>query len=395
MDNTLLLTYAARVLEPPENICMKAILFALLMMPFAVRSQKNAVCTIYLPQTIKTERLSIYYYNGKERKFMEVKSNNDSIVVRDTYYMKHLILFIGYQGTTPTNGCGAVFYIGDRAATIRLADTDSSQNIFYHMQVKNAVDARSLGFNQMYQYTSEERDRVIAAVNKIMASPANDALKDTARMLANIELKKKMDYIRKNGDQYYSFFTFGVEYINSRLFPVDTLISIFNRSFPPEYKNSIEGKQTLALLKTRKLREQERLAPDFSSKDIEGKTISLSQYKGKYVLINFWASWCAPCVKEFPELNKLTADIPEDKLVRIFINKDLDTTAFEKARIKYNLTGIHIYSNEELSTKYKASGIPQVYLIDKEGKIIYDRDDLLDYELAMLAEIIKKTPGLK
>jgi peroxiredoxin len=374
---------------------MKAILFALMVIPFAVRSQKMAVCTIYLPQTIKKERLNIIYHNGKEVKRMQVKSNNDSIVVSDTYYTKHLILFLNYPGATPMDGCAAVFYIGDHPATIRLADTDPSQNVFSNVQVKNAVDASSLGFNQMYQYVSVEHDRVNAAYTKAMASPANDALKDTAMMLMNIELTKKMDYIRKNGHHYYSFFIFGLEYINSRLFPVDTLISIFNRSFPPEFRNSFEGKQTLALLKIRKLREQERLAPDFSGKDIEGKTISLSQYKGKYVLINFWASWCVPCVKEFPELNKLTADISEEKLVRIFITQDQDTTAFDKARIKYNLTGIHLYANTELITRYKATAIPQLYLIDKEGKIVYDRDSLHDYELAALAEIIKKAPGLK
>lgn len=374
---------------------MKAILFVLLVVPFIVSAQKKAVCTIYLPQTIKKERLNFYYHNGKEGKRMMVENNNDSVVVRDTFYTKYLILFINYPGATPTEGYSAVFYVGDRPATIRLADTDPSQDVFSNVKINNAVDARALGFNQMYQYISEEHDRVNAAYNRVMASPTNDAFKDTAMMLVNVELKKKMDYIRRNGHQYYSFFTFGLEYINSRLFPVDTLIAIFNQSFPSEFRKSFEGKQTLALLKIRKLREQQRLAPDFISKDIEGKTISLSQYKGKYVLINFWASWCVPCVKEFPALNEITSDIAEDKLVKIFINKDQDTTAFDKARIKYNLTGIHLYANTELITKYKATAIPQVYLIDKEGKILYDRDSLEDYELTMLAEIIKKTPGLK
>lgn len=326
---------------------------------------------------------------------MNVKSDNDSIVVRDTFYTKHLILKINYPGATPRTGCSTVFYVGDRPATIRLADTDAPDNIFSNVQVRNAVNASSLGFNQMYQHISVEHDRVIDAYMRMMASPSNNAIKDTIEMLVGIELTKKLDYIRKNGHQYYSFFIFGLEYINSRLFPVDSLISIFNHSFPPEFRKSFEGKQTLAFLKMRKLREQERLAPDFSAKDIEGKTISLGQYKGKYVLINFWASWCVPCVKEFPALNELTTNIPEDKLVRIFITEDQDSTAFDKARIKYNLTGIHLYANAELITKYKATAIPQLYLIDKEGKILYDRDSLEDYELVVLAEIIKKAPGLK
>jgi thiol-disulfide isomerase/thioredoxin len=143
------------------------------------------------------------------------------------------------------------------------------------------------------------------------------------------------------------------------------------------------------------LREQKRQAPDFSFQDIEGKMISLSQYKGRYVVINFWASWCVPCVMEFPELNKLTANIPEEKLVRIFITEDSDTLAFNNARVKYELKGIHMFANQELITKYKATVVPQLYLIDKEGKILYDRGALKDYTLEALANVIKKTSDLR
>lgn len=374
---------------------MKAILFVLVMTPIAILAQKKATCTIYLPQTINKTQLDIYYYNGKERKRVGVQSGGDSIIVRDIYYASRLVLFISYSGSTPLKSRSTVFYVDDRPATIRLMGADSPQNVFSNMQVKNAVHARSMGFNQMHRYISAEHNRVYAAYSKAVASPADNTFKDTVAMLVNIELTKKMNYIRKNGHQYYSLFTFSTEYINSHLFPVDSLISIFNRSFPAEFKNSFEGKQTLSLLKIRKLREQQQLAPDFSATDIEGKPISLSQYKGKYVLINFWASWCVPCVKEFPALNELTANIPEDKLIRIFITEDQDTTAFDNARKKHHLTGRHLYANTELITTYNATAIPQLYLIDKEGKILYDRESLKDYELTMLAEVIKKAPGLQ
>jgi thiol-disulfide isomerase/thioredoxin len=373
---------------------MKTILFFLLLVPFAVRSQKEAAFTIYLPQHVKQQQPGIYYYNGKDRKYVDVKNNSDPIIVRDTFYSQYLVLFLHYSGATPMQGYAAVFYIDERPATIRFSGTDSLKNPFSNVQVKNAVHATSRGFKQMYQYISKEHEQVYAAYRKAMASPTNDTLKDTIDMLVNIELTKKMDYIRKNGKQYYSFFIFSQEYINSKLFSVDTLLSIFNQNFPPQFKNSFEGKRTLAFLKERKLREQNRVAPDFSFKDIEGKMVALSQFKGKYVVINFWASWCVPCVKEFPALNELTANIHEDKLVRIFVTEDTDTADFARARIKYNLRGIHLFANNELITKYKAASIPQLYLIDKEGKILYDRGELKDYELEMLSNIIKKTPGL-
>ena len=57
---------------------------------------------------------------------------------------------------------------------------------------------------------------------------------------------------------------------------------------------------------TLKLNEMEKTGvPDFTLKDLEGKDVTLSAYKGKVVIVNFWASWCEPCVKEFPSLIRL------------------------------------------------------------------------------------------
>ena len=373
---------------------MKNILFALLLVPFAVKSQKEALVTIRLPHTINKQQLGISYHNGKDQKFVEITGNSDSIVIRDIYYSQHLLLFMNYTGAKPRQGCGAVFYVSDRPATIRLTDTEPKKDIFSNAQVNNAVNATSLGYEQMYQYISKDHELIITAYDKMMASPQDTALKDSLTIMVKREYAKKMKYIRSHSKQYYSFFIFSLEYINSQQFTVDSLISIFN-SFPLRFKNSFEGKQTLAFLNLRKLREQKRQAPDFSFQDIEGKMISLSQYKGRYVVINFWASWCVPCVMEFPELNKLTANIPEEKLVRIFITGDTDTLAFNNARVKYDLKGIHMFTNSELITKYKATAVPQLYLIDKEGKILYDRGAIMDYTLEALANLIKKIPDLR
>lgn len=373
---------------------MKIILLVLLLVPFAVKSQKEAVITIWLPHSVNKQQVGISYHNGKDRKFVDVTGNGDSIVIRDIYYSQHLVLFIHYRGAKPGQGYGAVFYVNDHPAMIRLSVAEQQKNVFSNVQVNNAVNATSLGFEQMYQYISKEQEQLDITYDKMMASPENGALKDSLTFIVQRQYAKKLQFIRNHRKQYYSFFIFSQEYINLQQFAVDSLISIFN-SFPLDVKNSFEGKQTLAFLNIRKLREQKSQAPDFSFKDIEGKMITLSQYRGKYVVVNFWASWCVPCVMEFPELNRLTADIPEEKLVRIFITEDLDTLAFNNARIKYDLKGIHLFANRELITKYKANAVPQLYLIDKEGNIIYDRGVLKDYKLEVLANVIKKTPDLR
>ena len=212
-------------------------------------------------------------------------------------------------------------------------------------------------------------------------------------MKARILEEKQMTYIRDHGSQYYSFFLFGQGLMLADYFHVDTMIAVFNQVFPAKFRNRWEGKEMMQLLKIRKLREQQYEAPDFTAKDINNNTISLRQYRNKYVLINFWATWCVPCVQEFPALNKITANIPEDKLVRIFITQDKEMAVLEKSMKKYDLTGIHLFADSQLIKKYKAAAIPQVYLIDKEGKIIYDRDELRDYDLEQLSVVVQKVLG--
>jgi thiol-disulfide isomerase/thioredoxin len=372
---------------------MKYFLLALLAFPVPAQSQKKFSLSIYLPPNIQKEKLHISYYTGKETKNVGV-NHSDSITIRDTYFSEHVILHLTYAITTPENPYGAIFYVNDQAAEIRILENDPSKNIFQQVIVKNMTDAAPLGVNQMKAYIEKEHAAVIAGMKQFQGLQRNDSLFADLQKKAKKEMAKRLEYIINHGNQYYSFYTFGEGYINSPLHSVDSLIYIFNHVFPLKFRNNYEGKKMLSLLNIRKLREQQRAAPDFTVMDINNQPISLHQYRNKYVLINFWASWCVPCVKEFPSLNKITGDIPDDKLVKIFITEDSDTAAFEQARKKYNVQGIHIFANEELITKYKAAAIPQVYLIDKEGRIVYDREALRDPALLQLAEIIQKTPGL-
>jgi thiol-disulfide isomerase/thioredoxin len=201
---------------------------------------------------------------------------------------------------------------------------------------------------------------------------------------------KTLDHITHNGDLYDSFWSFCSSFLNSELIGVDSLLKIYSATFPSRFKDSYEGRAALKTLYNRKMREEQQVAPDFSIVDFNGKTIKLSDFKNKYVLINFWGSYCAPCVKEFPMLTKLIKELPKEVAV-IYVNTDKSYEAFARAREKYNLTGIHVKATDTLIKNYKAESIPQLYLIDKNGKIVYDRDRLEDYELLRLQDILHQT----
>jgi peroxiredoxin len=115
-------------------------------------------------------------------------------------------------------------------------------------------------------------------------------------------------------------------------------------------------------------------APDIKLSSPEGKVVPLSSLKGKYVLIDFWASWCGPCRKENPNVVRLYNEY-KDKDFEIYgVSLDQDKAKWLKAIEKDQLSWVHVSDlkgwQSSAAELYNVTGIPATYLIDKEGKII-------------------------
>jgi len=110
------------------------------------------------------------------------------------------------------------------------------------------------------------------------------------------------------------------------------------------------------------------MAPDFTLSDIEGNQISLSDFKGKPIILNFWESESRPCRRQIPHLDALYKKYQSDGLVLVGINKEIDHTAvseFAKSEISYTI----LLDGEESFQAYGVSGLPCTYYIDKAGKV--------------------------
>lgn len=112
-------------------------------------------------------------------------------------------------------------------------------------------------------------------------------------------------------------------------------------------------------------------AIDFKLKDLEGNELSLSDLKGKNVLLNFWATWCPPCKSEMPEIEKLYQETKKGDLVIIAveIGEPLSTVKPFINNNKYNFK-VLLDSDQSVATKYGISAIPTSYFIDKDGNVI-------------------------
>jgi len=112
-------------------------------------------------------------------------------------------------------------------------------------------------------------------------------------------------------------------------------------------------------------------AKDFSGVTLQGDTVRLSDFKGKYIYVDVWATWCRPCLGEIPALTQMEEQMKDNNIVFISASVDRDKSAWDKMLTEQEMHGVQIYvgQSEDLSRFYKISGIPRFMLFDRSGNI--------------------------
>lgn len=112
------------------------------------------------------------------------------------------------------------------------------------------------------------------------------------------------------------------------------------------------------------------LAPDFFLPALDGRVQKLSNYRGRPVLVNLWATWCPPCIAEMPLLNEISRRYAQRGLVVLGIAADEDRSAVESFVQEHPL-GFEVLLDPRgaVGTEYAITGYPETFLIDREGRI--------------------------
>ncbi|MEN8206217.1 MAG: TlpA disulfide reductase family protein [Pseudomonadota bacterium] len=115
-------------------------------------------------------------------------------------------------------------------------------------------------------------------------------------------------------------------------------------------------------------------APDFTLEDMDGETYKLHGYRGKVVLVNFWATWCPPCRKEMPALEALYRKLGGDSFTVLAVNQweDPDHVFAYTGELNVFPTFPILFDPESrISAEYGVKGLPTSFLIDKKGRLAY------------------------
>ena len=117
--------------------------------------------------------------------------------------------------------------------------------------------------------------------------------------------------------------------------------------------------------------QSDTMASNFSLQDMSGKTVRLSDFKGKVVLLEFWAAWCPPCRASVPGLEKLHKAYKDKGLVLLAVSMDEGGWDDVKSFIRESgITYTVLKGTEDVAIKYQVRSIPMMLVLNKEGKIL-------------------------
>jgi peroxiredoxin len=130
-------------------------------------------------------------------------------------------------------------------------------------------------------------------------------------------------------------------------------------------------------------------APDFSLHAMTGPNMRLQDQRGRVVMVNFWATWCAPCQQEMPHLNRLYQKYRSSGFVLLGVNVDEDSSKAADVAAKLGITfPVLLDADKRVSKLYDLSTMPSTVLIDRDGKVRFvHRGYLAGYEDAYEKQI--------
>ena len=319
-----------------------------------------AVCTISCAKTGYSIKGS---YGDASGKAVLVYNDPTGISVKDTVDMSAGSFAFNGEISEPVNAIVYVIPEGETPISLRMIVENAKINLALAPDdVKDSGRGRrSINYPCV---TGSPNNDFVTGLNAVRAQAGEDAAALDAAMveyaLAHPDVEYAAQTLRTSGD-----------YLSTAEYE-----AAFN-SLSPKVQQSSFAKRLREELAGRLATEPGETAPDFTLKNLEGQDVTLSSFRGQYVLIDFWASWCVPCRASMPAMKELYAKYHDKGLEIIGLTNDSKAEEWKKAVEEDQTPWVHVIdvfpSKGEpavVSTLYSVHTVPTYMLLDKEGRVI-------------------------
>jgi len=232
-------------------------------------------------------------------------------------------------------------------------------DIFLHLPTETKIQSVMKDYNQAFKEYDQEKSDINMA-----------SLKHISAVMDSLFLERRKDIIQaipSHSSSYAMAFIVSSYFISDSVSLQEQLIA----KFSPKIQKSYYIQKMQAKIASVKNCSVGAMAPDFTLMDDKNMEHTLSSFKGKIVLIDFWATWCGPCKKELPNIIALHELYKDKGLVVIGVSVDKDKEAWLKMLKEKNMTYLNLLDNKNVSNNsYQVTGIPQIILIGKDGRIL-------------------------
>jgi peroxiredoxin len=388
--------YSMKKLFFTLTACLPALAFAQNAQPFTIKAKMSNVAT-------PAKAYLVYYLGANNVTDSAAVTNGEFTFTGVVMDPVNASLFIDHKGigfakyiaqNFPDGGPsktadGLSFFLEKGNLNITGKDSIAKANIVgsklnddnKSLKAKlNVINEKARLLNVEAQSTPADKQKSAAFQNAMQAK---------FKVLQDEQKGVLKSFITANPDSYLSLLALAsVSGPSPDVSEVEPLYNLLSA----DLKNTEGGKQLKFSIDALKLTAVGATAPDFTQNDVNGKPVSLSSFKGKYVLIDFWASWCGPCRQENPNLVR-TYNKYKGKnftVLGVSLDKENGKEAWLAAIKNDGLTWTQVsdlkYWQNLAASLYGVQSIPQNFLIDPQGKIVAKglRGDDLDSKLEQL-----------
>lgn len=349
------------------------ILIALLAPLFCLAQGDYTVRGYFMKQDI-SGKVYLNYKNGKDKTRDSAEINNGSFVISGSV-IEPVKASMELRYKKPGSKLQTEWreiYLNNEQFFLKIKESLKTADI-----ENSAINTEWEKYKKVETSSRVELNNVIAEFRNSSKEDEKDSIFINRRKLKVKEANGQREsilgsYVLQNSDTYFSFLA--LDQIAGPYMEAERIQTLFGK-LSPRLQNSPRGKKLESAIALALTTSIGKIAPDFTLKDSNNKKVSLSEYRGKYVLLDFWASWCAPCRAENPNVLKAYNQYKSKNftVLGLSVDREADRNKWLKAVEEDNLPWTQIIDEAEGNSTadlYSIKSIPANYLINPEGVII-------------------------